>query len=102
LRGELAVALERAGELLAEGGEICFGRAKPSQLRAQLAGTLGESGRWEAVFACEVLDRGEAPLDLILARGVEVEPLEIVLHLAGRLAQLDDRALHQRQELGDL
>src|SRR6185437_3013577 len=72
------------------------------QLGFELLGALGQRSGSDVVLAGEILDRGEAPLDLVLTCRVEIEPLEIMLHLARRLPKLNDGALEEGQKSRDL
>ena len=74
-------------EFTLEGGELGI----------QLRGALGQLRRGHAVLARQFLDGRQAPLDLLLARGIKVEALAVVLELARRLAHLDAGFLQQRQ-----
>ena len=77
-------------------------RSQRLELRLQRPGVLGQAlGRY-AVLARELLDGGQAALDLFLARGVDVERLDVMLQLARRLAHLDDGLFDQRQRGGEL
>src|SRR5207302_1283610 len=87
LLGLRAIALERLGELLAQRREIHFRALEGGQLESELPGALGELGRGYPVLARELLDRRQPPLDLLLARGVDIEGLAIALELLRLVAQ---------------
>ena len=102
LLGLRAIALERLGELLAQRREIHFRALEGGELEGELPGALGELGRGHPVLARELLDRRQPPLDLLLARGVDIEGLAIALELARRLAHLDRGLLQHRQQPREL
>src|SRR5437763_6060411 len=102
LLGLRAIALERLGELLAQRREIHFRALEGGELEGELPGALGELGRGHPVLARELLDRRQTPLDLLLARGVDIEGLAIALELARRLAHLDRGLLQHRQQPREL
>ena len=54
------------------------------------------------MLACELLDGGETPLDLLLACCVNIERLAVVLQVPGRFAHVDRSLLERRQQRCEL
>src|SRR5213082_2294489 len=89
LLSERAIALQRGGELGAHQREVQLRPLERLHLDAELPGALGQLRRCYPVLARELLDRREAPFDLVLARRVDVEGLAVAFQLTRRLAHLN-------------
>jgi hypothetical protein len=101
----------RGGSIFARSARACVRELRGSDLGVPRAprvpargarAAAGSSGRSAAVLARQRLERRGAALDLLLARRIDVERLEIAAQRIGGLARLDRGLGEQRADLREL